>query len=71
MQVDDVQKAIEYAWEELKVEEAIIGTETEHLRDDLVGAKYWLEYLEGVVSAGNVPRSLKDCEVLSLHLASV
>lgn len=66
MQVDDVQKVIGYAWKEPKVEEAIIGTETEHLRDDLVGAKHWLEYLEGLVSAGDVSRSLKDCKVLSL-----
>lgn len=66
MQVDDVQKAKEYARKELEVEEAIIGTETKHLRDDLVGAKYWLEFLEGVVSAGHVPMSIKDCEVLSL-----
>lgn len=66
MQVDDVQKAKEYARKELEVEEAIIGTETKHLRDDMVGAKYWLEYLEEVVSAEHVPMSLKNCEVLSL-----
>lgn len=66
MQVDDIQKAKQYARKELEVEEAIIGTETEHLRDDLIGAKYWLEYLEEVDSVGDVPRSLKDCEVLSL-----
>lgn len=58
--------AIKYARKELEVEEAIIGTETEHLRNDLVGAKYWLEYLEGVDLARDIPSSLKDDEVLSL-----
>ncbi|KAG6363654.1 hypothetical protein INS49_008755 [Diaporthe citri] len=46
LELDDFQKAKEYARKELELEEAVIGTETEHLREDLVGAKYWLEYLE-------------------------
>lgn len=66
MNLDDIQKAKEYARKELEVEESIIGTETEHLRDDLVGAKYWLEHLEKVVSAGDVSSPHGDYEVLSL-----
>lgn len=46
LELDDFQKAKEYARKELELEEAVIGTETEHLRENMVGAKYWLEYLE-------------------------
>ena len=49
LELDDIQKAKEYAQKELDVEEAILGTDTDHLREDLVGAKYWLEYLENLV----------------------
>ncbi|KAK7707978.1 hypothetical protein SLS64_006800 [Diaporthe eres] len=46
LELDDFEKAKEYALKELEIEEAVIGTETDHLSEDLVGAKYWLEYLE-------------------------
>ncbi|KAI2602813.1 SET domain-containing protein [Hypoxylon sp. NC1633] len=39
-------KGLHYARKELGLERQLIGTETDHLREDLYGAKYWMESIQ-------------------------
>ncbi|KAI2463048.1 SET domain-containing protein [Annulohypoxylon bovei var. microspora] len=43
-------KALEYARKELDLEKLLIGTETAHLKDNLYGAKYWVEHIRKKVT---------------------
>ncbi|OTA69518.1 SET domain-containing protein [Hypoxylon sp. EC38] len=39
-------KALDYARKELDLEKVLIGTETAHLKDELLGAKYWVKHIQ-------------------------
>ncbi|KAI0890246.1 uncharacterized protein GGS22DRAFT_150406 [Annulohypoxylon maeteangense] len=41
--------ALEYAGKEFDLEKLLIGTETPHLKEDLNGAKYWIEYIRNEI----------------------
>ncbi|KAI0176114.1 SET domain-containing protein [Hypoxylon sp. FL1284] len=41
------KKALNYAREEVELEKTLIGTETDHLENDLEGAKFWMEHIRG------------------------
>lgn len=41
-----LKQALGFARKELEIERDIVGTETEHLKEDLVGAEYFLQSLE-------------------------
>ncbi|KAK8104414.1 uncharacterized protein PG998_011447 [Apiospora kogelbergensis] len=44
--VNDMDRAIEYAEKALDVELCLIGPETEHLRENRQGNRYWLKWLQ-------------------------
>ncbi|KAI1814440.1 hypothetical protein GGS20DRAFT_412994 [Poronia punctata] len=46
LELGRMDAALDYAYKELENEECIMGTETEHMRKELEGAKYWIEHLE-------------------------
>lgn len=46
LQLGQTSKALKYARQELEMEQSLFGTDTEHFRENLYGAKYWLEDLE-------------------------
>ncbi|KAK8043453.1 hypothetical protein PG993_005883 [Apiospora rasikravindrae] len=54
--LDDLDEATEYAEKALDIEHCLIGPETEHLREGLVGCQYWLEKMQGPEGK---PRGLK------------
>lgn len=37
---------MDYAIKELEIERCVVGVETDHLRQDMAGAEYWIEYLK-------------------------
>ncbi|KAI0429371.1 hypothetical protein F5Y09DRAFT_356955 [Xylaria sp. FL1042] len=43
------EDALHYAEKAAELQRRIMGTETEHLRQDMVGAEYWLEYVRETV----------------------
>ncbi|KAK8061915.1 hypothetical protein PG994_008281 [Apiospora phragmitis] len=51
--LDDLDEAIEYAEKALDIEICLIGLETEHLRENLIGCQYWLEMMQALKSSHN------------------
>lgn len=51
--LDDLDEAIEYAEKALDIEWCLIGPETKHLMENLVGCQYWLDRLENLKAASN------------------
>ncbi|RYC59693.1 hypothetical protein CHU98_g6519 [Xylaria longipes] len=48
-----IDSALHCAYKDLEIERCIIGAETEHLRDGMLGAEYWLEHLNKLMKEGD------------------